>query len=162
MSLQDSSQRFSLSVLLATGLGVGLVAPAPGTVGALWGLPWAWAVLACPEPWGAWASVWIGIAVGVPLCAAAAKHMSDPKDPGEVVWDEIATVPLVFLPVGELGPWWWLAVGFGLHRLFDISKPWPCNRLEKLPGGLGIMADDVAAGLYGAAVMALLRWLAGY
>ncbi|TWT37869.1 Phosphatidylglycerophosphatase A [Posidoniimonas corsicana] len=158
---EEASSGFSPSVCVATGLGVGLVLPAPGTFGALWGVPWAWAVLTCPQPWVGWASVLIGLVLGVPLCDAAARRLGM-KDPGPVVWDEIATVPLVFLFVGDLGPWWWLAVGFGLHRVFDISKPWPCNRLEKLPGGWGIMADDVVAGLYGAVAMLLIRWAAGY
>ena len=51
----------------------------------------------------------------------------------------------------------WLVAGFALHRLFDITKPWPCRRLEKLPGGWGIMADDVMASLY-AGLVYLAAW----
>lgn len=82
------------------------------------------------------------------------------KDPGPVVWDEIATVPLVFV-LAPAASGWWLAVGFGLHRLFDITKPWPCRRLERLPGGLGIMADDVAAAGYAAVVLWVARLVVG-
>ena len=96
------------------------------------------------------------VAVGVPICDAGGRHFNK-KDPGVVVWDEIATAPLVFLfvPKITLGI---LLVGFFLHRLFDILKPPPCRQLEKLPGGLGIMADDVGAGLYALAVMHGLLW----
>ena len=52
-----------------------------------------------------------------------------------------------------------LLLGFCLHRVFDISKPPPVSHLERLPDGLGIMSDDVAAGCYGCAVMQLLLWL---
>ena len=54
----------------------------------------------------------------------------------------------------------WLAVviGFALFRLFDVFKPWPIRKLEQLPGGWGIVLDDIAAGLFGAAVMAALRF----
>lgn len=156
----QSERRITPAVWLATGLGVGLVAPAPGTVGALWGLPWAWAVLACPEPWGAWASVLVGILLGAPLCGRAARDLAQ-KDPGPVVWDEIATVPLVFVLTPQLTGWTWLLVGFALHRVFDISKPWPCRQLEKLPGGWGIIADDVAAALYAAVILRLLWSLFG-
>ncbi len=155
-----TARKLSPAVWIATGLGVGLVSPAPGTVGALWGLPWAWAVLACPEPLGAWASVLVGILVGVPLCGRAARDLGGQNDPGAVVWDEIATVPLVFLLTPQADGWLWLLVGFALHRLFDISKPWPCRRLERLPGGLGIMIDDVMAALYAAVVLRIVWQLA--
>jgi phosphatidylglycerophosphatase A len=122
-------------------------------------------VLACPQSWeqswGAWASVLVGILLGVPLCSRAARDLGGQKDPGAVVWDEIATVPLVFLLIPQAGSWLWLVVGFALHRLFDISKPWPCRWLERLPGGLGIMADDVAAALYAAIVLRIAWQAAG-
>jgi phosphatidylglycerophosphatase A len=80
------------------------------------------------------------------------------EDPSQVVIDEVS---------GQ-----WIAIGgaavinglallaaFALFRLFDIWKPWPVRRLENLPGGLGIMADDVMAGIYAALVLALAGWL---
>jgi phosphatidylglycerophosphatase A len=79
-----------------------------------------------------------------------------------VVYDEIVSVPLVFLPLGAealRSPWVW-AGGFLLIRVLDIAKPPPIGQLEKLPGGLGIMADDLAAGLMaGGAMWRVLRWL---
>ncbi|MCA9240029.1 MAG: phosphatidylglycerophosphatase A [Planctomycetales bacterium] len=145
----EPRRKLTSAVWIATGLGVGLVSPAPGTIGALWGIAWAWGVLSFAYPWG-WATVLVGLAAGVPLCDRAQRDLGGKKDPGEIVWDEIATVPLIFLFAGEDVGWFTLLLGFGLHRLFDISKPWPCKRLERLHGGLGIMADDVMAALYGA------------
>lgn len=78
------------------------------------------------------------------------------KDPGAVVVDEVAGQLITFLFV----PWnmgvWPVVAGFLAFRLFDIWKPYPINRLEALPSGLGVMADDVLAGAYAAALMSLL------
>ncbi|MEM8865731.1 MAG: phosphatidylglycerophosphatase A [Planctomycetota bacterium] len=149
-------RRMTPAVWVATGLGVGLVTRAPGTVGALWGLPWAWLLTSGTAPSWAWLSVPLGILLGGPLCGRAASDLGGKKDPGAVVWDEIATVPLVFA-LAPTATGWWLIAGFALHRLFDISKPWPCKPLEKLPGGWGIMLDDVAAALYAAIILGAFR-----
>ena len=103
------------------------------------------------------ATIILLFAIGVPICTSAARSMGK-KDPGAVVWDEIVTVPIVFLgvPMTSVGI---VAVGFALHRLFDIVKPPPARQLERLPDGLGIMADDVAAGLYGCGSLHLLMWI---
>jgi phosphatidylglycerophosphatase A len=78
------------------------------------------------------------------------------KDPGIVVVDEVAgqLITFVFMPWDS--PAWMLAVGFVLFRVFDIWKPYPVRRLESLEAGLGIMADDVLAGIYAATLMSLL------
>ncbi len=79
------------------------------------------------------------------------------KDPGEIVIDELAGQALTFLAVPLLAPealtWRAMAVGFVGFRLFDIIKPWPCRRLEQLPAGFGILADDLMAGIYAAIVL---------
>jgi len=82
------------------------------------------------------------------------------KDPGSVVVDEVAgqLITFLFVPWGRW-PWAMLA-GFLAFRLFDIWKPYPINRLEALPSGLGVMADDVLAGAYAATLMSLVT--AGY
>jgi phosphatidylglycerophosphatase A len=147
----DDAPRHTLAVWLATGFGVGLAVPAPGTFGALWGLPLAWGYAMLPGQMWPWVAATAVLALGVPVCGRAAADLKG-KDPGPVVWDEFSTVPLVFLLVPFAGPWT-AAAGFGLHRLFDIAKPWPCHALEKLPGGWGIMADDVAAALYAAVAL---------
>jgi phosphatidylglycerophosphatase A len=112
--------------------------------------PWASGVLVC--------AVIVLLAAGVPICAAGQRRFGQ-KDPGVVVWDEMATMPMVFLllPLAKIGLGV-LLVGFALHRLFDILKPPPCRQLERLPGGLGIMADDVAAALYACGVLQLLAY----
>jgi len=79
------------------------------------------------------------------------------SDPGPFVLDEVVGQGLALLPLlpGPL-PGWGVLVAFALFRLFDIWKPPPCGALERLHGGLGIMADDVMAGVYAAAIVALL------
>ncbi len=141
---------WSPAVWLATGLGVGASPVAPGTLVALWGIPIALAVYRLPD-WRWHVAVLLVInLVGVPICGSAAKVLGV-KDPGAVVWDEFATVPLLLLWVPRECVWQpsVLLVSFVLHRLFDISKLPPVRQLERLPGGWGIMADDWFASLYG-------------
>jgi phosphatidylglycerophosphatase A len=144
-------------VLLATGLGAGLSPVAPGTVGALWGLPLAWALGHIPG-FGlrAMAIGALGV-LGVPICTAAARRLGGDKDPGAIVLDEITSLPITFLLV-PLDNWWIALAGFGLHRLFDILKPPPARQLEGLPEGLGIMADDWMAAVYSCLALYLLRY----
>jgi phosphatidylglycerophosphatase A len=137
----------SAAVWLATGLGVGRIRYAPGTFGSLLGLLPAWGLAHLPSAWGQ-ISVLIAVcAVGVPMVDRALPRLGRGKDPGCVVYDEIAGQMLTFLLVPVLGIATLIA-GFALFRLFDISKPPPARRLERLPGGLGVMADDWIAGLY--------------
>lgn len=146
-------------VWLATGCWIGLIPFAPGTLGSLWGLLAALGISQIPDI-GARVIVILAMSVlGIPLCTVAAKRLGK-KDPGQVVWDEIASVPITFFMVGpnQMANLLVLVTGFGLNRLFDIAKPWPINRLEKLPNGLGIMADDWAAGVYSGALLHLLLW----
>jgi phosphatidylglycerophosphatase A len=94
--------------------------------------------------------------------ASRTEHLSGKKDPGKVVIDEVAgqMIALTTLPL-EIEPWWMIGLAFLLFRLFDIIKPYPCRRLESLPSGLGIMADDVLAGAYAGVVVAVVvvtRW----
>ena len=95
--------------------------------------------------------------VSIPICTAAARDLGGKKDPGAIVLDEIASLPIVFLAVPWDRPWVILA-GFVLHRVFDISKPPPARQLEKLSTGLGIMADDWAAAVYARLALGLLVW----
>lgn len=97
------------------------------------------------------------IVVGVPICERGARLLNA-KDPGAVVWDEMAAFPVIFLFV----PFSFTTAiaAFLVFRLLDISKPWPCRTLERLPGGLGIMTDDIVAGLYaGIALRCIAPWL---
>ena len=88
------------------------------------------------------------ICVGYAPSAIAA---TGKNDPGEVVVDEVAGQAVTFLAIGALPvkQVWLVAVGgFALFRLFDITKPWPIRKLETLPKGWGILADDLLAGVY--------------
>ena len=76
------------------------------------------------------------------------------KDPSLVVIDEVAGLLITMLPAAP--SWRSVALGFVLFRALDIAKPWPIRRLEALPGGWGIVMDDVAAGAVGAVAMACL------
>jgi phosphatidylglycerophosphatase A len=142
---------------LATGLGCGYLPIAPGTWGSMpavvlaWGL-WSWA--------GAWAVAGASVVFAVAGVWAAdrAERLLGKEDPGQVVVDEIAgqLVTLAFLPLAAPRV---LVAGFFLFRLLDVWKPWPARRLEDLPGGSGIMADDLMAGLYGNLILqALAVW----
>ena len=89
-------------------------------------------------------------------CAPASIAAIGKADPGEVVADEFAGQALTFLPISVVaaGQTWVVALlGFLLFRLFDITKPWPIRKLEKLPAGWGILLDDLLAGLYAAIVL---------
>ena len=90
--------------------------------------------------------------------AGRAEVLLQKKDPSDVVIDDVLGQWLTCLPFAVLG-FWGYAAAFALFRLFDITKPWPVRTLEKLPGGLGIMLDDAAAGIYAMICLGLLRWL---
>jgi phosphatidylglycerophosphatase A len=156
------------AIAIATGLGFGFSPWMPGTVGAIWGLPLAFAVAHLSWPGGQLAAIAACFLVGVPICAVAARALGGKKDPGSIVWDEIASLPIVFLGiapqrlgVGDVAAadWRIYLAGFVLHRLFDITKPPPAGQAERLPGGWGIMADDAVAAAIACAGLHLLDWL---
>ncbi len=149
------------AVVLATGLWAGRSPIAPGTIGALWGLPLSVAISLLPAPWQQWCSIAVLSAVSVPICTAAVRRFGGVKDPGAIVLDEIASIPMVFLlvPAEVVRRPLILVIGFALHRLFDITKPPPARQLEHLPEGLGIMADDWAAATYACLALHLLHWI---
>jgi phosphatidylglycerophosphatase A len=118
----------------------------------------AWGLGHIPGWWWQVLAVAALNAVGIPLCTIAGRVLGRGKDPGAIVWDEIVTVPVVFLLV-SMANWKVAAAGFFLHRLFDTMKPPPARQLERLPEGLGVMADDWAAGAYACAALYGLAWL---
>ena len=89
--------------------------------------------------------------------ASRTEKLSGRKDPGKVVIDEVAGQFIALMPVPYLlGTAWWSAIlAFVLFRFFDIVKPYPARKLESLEAGLGIMADDIVAGVYAATVVAV-------
>lgn len=153
-----------LAVGLAVGFGSGLAPKAPGTFGSLVGVAVAWlvgqipAVGPIPQP-GLQAAVVVGLClVGIPIINAALPRLGRGKDPGCVVWDEIAALPITFFLL-PMTSWLVVLAGFALFRFFDISKLPPARQLERLPGGLGVMADDWAAAVYSHLALRALLWL---
>jgi len=142
-----------LAILISTAGFLGYAPIAPGTVGSLAGLALWVAVRAAGTPGLELAIILAVTGVGVWSSAVAERHFRT-TDPGPVVIDEVAgmLVSLVWIDTGYAG----LAAGFVLFRIFDIIKPYPAGRLERLPGGLGIMADDVMAGVYANLALRLL------
>lgn len=130
--------------VIATGLGSGYSPIAPGTAGSLVGLLFFWPLAGVPLVWLAVAIVglfFVGVAASTAVAAQVGLH-----DPGIVVVDEVVGmwVTLVLVPFTPLTA----ALGFLLFRLMDVVKPFPARDLEHLPGGWGIVADDVMAGIY--------------
>ena len=145
-----------LLMFIATGAGSGYLPKAPGTWGTLVGLL-LWWPLAGLSLTAYLATVAVLFIVGV-ASAGAAEKILDRGDPGVVVIDEIVGV-LIALAAVPLHPAAALA-SFALFRLFDIAKPFPVGWVDRhLHGGLGIMLDDVAAGLYALLVLHLGLWL---
>jgi phosphatidylglycerophosphatase A len=141
----------TLALGIATALGVGYVPIAPGTFGSAAGLL-LWGVL--PQSATVHAlSVLAVFAVGTWASGIAERHYHA-TDPGVVVVDEVLgmLVTLLFNPVGWAGA----CLGFLLFRVFDVVKPYPANRLERLHGGFGVMADDAMAAVYANMVLRLL------
>jgi phosphatidylglycerophosphatase A len=145
-----------LAVAFASFGYVGFAPVAPGTVGAAAAIPFFVLLRLADSPWleiavcalivvvGAWSARLTEAALGV-------------EDPGPVVIDEVVgmLVSLLFLPA----TWPVIAVAFLAFRVFDIVKPWPAGRLEHVPGGWGVMADDVMAGAYANLAVQMVIWV---
>ncbi len=138
---------------LALGFGTGLAPVAPGTVGTVPG------VLLCLLISGLPLVGYVGVvaaaaAIGVWACGSTSRQLGT-HDHGGIVWDEIVSflITMIAVPVSAVT----LLIGFLLFRVFDILKPWPIGWLdEKVDGGLGIMIDDVVAGLLACLCLHLL------
>jgi phosphatidylglycerophosphatase A len=141
-----------IALLIATVGGAGYVPLAPGTVGSAVGV----LVYLATRDAEATTQVILFTAiclVGTWASTIAARHFGR-DDPSHVVVDEVAgqLATFLLLDVGVAGA----LTGFLLFRLMDVIKPWPANRLEALPAGFGVMADDLMAGAYGWLVLLLL------
>ena len=147
------SAQLMLATGLATWFGCGYSPKAPGTAGSAAGILIAWLLISVAglsplvlipltillTPIGIWA-------------AGATEREAGREDPGFVVIDEVLgqwlTAAAIVRPT-----WQSYVLAFALFRIFDITKPWPIRKLESLHGGLGIIADDLLAGVYGAVLM---------
>lgn len=141
---------------LSLGFGSGLAPKAPGTFGTLAAIPVV-ILAACLGTVGFMIATVLACLVGIYFCGYTAKAMGEHDHPA-IVWDEIAgfMVAMIALPIS----WQTLLAAFILFRIFDILKPWPIRYLDKhVHGGLGIMLDDILAGL---ASLAILHALLAY
>lgn len=147
-----------LMLLVVTGAGAGYVPLAPGTVGTVLAIPLSLALNRVATFSLPLALLILGglIAAAIVLSTRAAQILGS-KDPPVIVIDEIAGFLVAnFLNTAKLMP---LVLAFALFRVFDITKVFPASRLEKLPGGAGIVLDDVMAGIY---TFIALRILVGF
>ena len=147
----------SAALVIATALGVGYAPIAPGTFGSAAGLV-LWAVL--PGSIAVQSASIVLLFVAGSWSGSVAERHFGRTDPGQVVADEVMgmLITLFLNPVGWAGAF----VGFLLFRVADIVKPFPANRFERLPGGIGVMADDGMAAVYANLVLRLIIWLTGH
>lgn len=149
-----------VAVILSTVGYLGYFPIAPGTIGSVAGLVVYAAVVASGSAWVEAASILIVFTAGAWASTIAERYFGG-IDPGPVVIDEVLgmLITLAFVPVGLKGA----LVGFFVFRVLDVLKPFPAGRLERLHGGVGVMADDAAAAVYGNIVMrALAAWAPGW
>jgi len=157
---------------IAQGFGVGRIPVAPGTFGSVVGVLWFGLLLLTGNLWLFTTGTLATIALSVWLCGAAEKALGQ-TDPGSVVLDEIAAMPVCFSGWVALLVWktgampgfghfftartWLPTLGvFAAFRLFDVAKPWPVYQSQALPGGWGVTIDDVLAAVYVNAVVLLV------
>jgi phosphatidylglycerophosphatase A len=160
-----------LACFIGTGAGAGLIPVAPGTFGSIEGA----AIFACislaiartgTDRASARTGLWLLIiavnlfvfGVGVWASGRVARLLGT-SDPGRVVIDEVSGQLISLTPLLFGSTWQSILLGFILFRAFDILKPYPISKLERLPGGWGIMMDDVGAGVLAAGVLSVMRAL---
>lgn len=155
-----TKERPGLAVWIAACGGAGYCPIAPGTAGAAVGLVLVAALGQLPFP-AAWLTLSLSVlagglfALGV-WAAAEAEKFFGRVDPSQVVIDEVAGQVVTFLVLPHAS-WKWLLTGFLLFRIFDVVKPFPVRRAERVPAGWGIMLDDVVAGVYSLAALKVLE-----
>ena len=151
--MADPAQDRALMILATLGP-VGFLRPAPGSWGSAVAVVLA-AILAMMSPWLLEIATLLVCLLGV-LAAGRYQTVTSRHDAPEVVIDEVAGqwIALLAVPLD----WRWYLLAFLLFRLFDIVKPGPVRMAENLPGGIGVMADDIVAGVLAAACLLLIRW----
>ena len=162
----------ALLLWLAQGFGIGRIPVAPGTFGSVVGLAWFAVLLLTGNIWLFLFGCLIGVVLSIWFCGAGEKILKA-RDPGSIVFDEIAAIPICFLG--------WIAVHlsktgafptpgyffskhnilptlgvFAAFRFFDVWKPWPVRQSQSLPGGWGVTVDDTLAAVYVNVVVLLL------
>ena len=145
-----------LAVFIATVGYCGYFPVAPGTVGSAAGLVVYLLVWWTQSPVVEVALIALLFAAGIWAGTTSERYFGG-IDPGPIVLDEVVgmLITLAFIPVGLSGA----LIGFVLFRLFDVVKPFPAGRLERLHGGLGVMADDAMAAIYANIALRLVLWV---
>jgi len=141
---------------LAFGFGSGLAPVAPGTFGTLAAIPLYLLMNVFSLPVYLLITAVVCV-IGIWICDKSSK-MLGVHDHSGIVWDEFAGyfITMIAAPAG----WLWILIGFALFRLFDIWKPWPISILDKqVQGGLGIMVDDILAGVFALICLQLMAYL---
>jgi len=152
-------QKLNVSTILSTWFGVGYIPIMPGTAGSLIALPIAWIII---ESFGhAWflALLLSVLLLGIIVSDQCRKRYKE-KDPSRIVIDEVVGqwVSVLFIAPDIL----YYSFGFVLFRFFDILKPWPISWVDQhIENGLGIMLDDVLAGIFSLIILVIAFWLFG-
>ena len=147
-------------IIIASGFGSGFSPFAPGTAGALVAVI-IWTVLFYVIPFNILlTSLLIVLFTAAGIWSADKLESEWGKDPSKVVVDEMVGVwiALLAVPVGNV---WYILFAFLLFRFFDIFKPLGIRKMEQLEGGIGVMADDILAGIYSFLLLMGVRWLIG-
>lgn len=166
--MAKKSAYIRLAGTLATLGPIGTKLPAPGTWGALAGTLFYWLAFLKAGITGGnafWLAAGTLVLIAIPICSAGEKWLGK-TDPRQVNFDEFAVMPLCFAGLGNViagagthGQILWLLAGFALFRVFDIAKPFGIKKLQKFPGGFGVVIDDVAAAFATAGTLWCARWI---
>ena len=142
---------------LAVGLGSGLSPIMPGTMGSLMAIP-LWLLFWGLQPALYWVFILVTFVFGCYICQKTSDD-THTHDSGHIVWDEFVGmwITLYFIPQFSI---LWVTIAFVAFRLFDMAKPWPIRWFDKrVPGGFGIMVDDVIAAIFSSLTVWVLAYL---
>ncbi len=155
-------QKHIFHIVIATGFGSGFSPFAPGTVGAaLATLMWYILSMFLSSPFFLYATILLIVVFSV--LGVLSTNVLEPvwgKDPSCIVVDEMVGVWIALLAVIPVD-WRYMLLAFVLFRLFDIFKPFGIRKLEKIEGGIGVMMDDILAGIYTCMLILIVKWLVG-
>ena len=143
--------------LLAVGLGSGMSPIMPGTMGSAMAIP-LWLLFDGLQPYLYWVLIVVAFIFGCFLCQKTSDD-THTHDSGHIVWDEFVGmwITLFFIPQISI---LWVTIAFVAFRIFDMAKPWPIRWFDKrVPGGFGIMVDDVIAAIFSSLSVYLLTFI---
>ncbi|MBS9426187.1 phosphatidylglycerophosphatase A [Photorhabdus caribbeanensis] len=142
--------------LLATGFGSGLSPVVPGTMGSAAAIPF-WLLLVRFPEWICWLVIIVGVLFGIMICQRTSDDMKV-HDHGSIVWDEFIGMWITLMAIPVVN-WQWILTGFMVFRILDMWKPWPIRWFDRyVHGGLGIMLDDIIAGVFSFVIVWLLAF----